>query len=88
MSQLITVKAKYRDTVIGFNNSGKPLGLRDDLHLLLEIAKASNVQYLLDMFEEVPSEEAIVEEKEKAFIEKKKAVKKRKQKSPPNNQSE
>lgn len=88
MSQRITVKAKYRNTVIGFNNSGKPLGLRDDLHLLLELAKANNAKYLLEMFEEVASDEVIIEQKEKAFIEKKQAVKKRKQKSPPNNQSE
>jgi hypothetical protein len=69
MSQ-IRVKAKYRDTVIGFNNSGKPLGLRDDLHLLLEMAKANNVHYILDMFEEVPTDQVLLDAKTEAFIKK------------------
>lgn len=80
MSQ-IKVKAKYRDTVVGFNNSGKPLGQRDDLHLLLEIAKAGNVKYLLDMFEEIPDEQTIIEHKEQAFLNKR--SRKRKLNKPP-----
>jgi hypothetical protein len=69
MSQ-IRVKAKYRDTVIGFNNSGKPLGQRDDLHVLLEAAKANNIKHLLEMFEEVPTDQVLLDEKTDAFIKK------------------
>lgn len=83
----IKVKAKYRDTVIGFNNSGKPLGQRDDLHLLLEMAKANNVKYLLEMFEEIPDDQVIMEQKVESFIKTRKRYK-RKKNQPPSNQSE
>lgn len=76
----IRVKAKYRNTVIGFNNSGKPLGERDDLHLLLELGKANNVKYILEMFEEVPTDQELLDIKTDAFIKKRK--KKPKQQPP------
>lgn len=34
----IKVKKEFKKTVVGFNNSGLPLGERDDLHLLLNDA--------------------------------------------------
>lgn len=53
----IKLKPEFADTVMGFNNSGLPLGQRDDLHLLWETAKASNRQDYLNMFEGDISEE-------------------------------
>lgn len=57
----IKVKPEYQNKVFGFNNSAKPLGQRDDLHLLLKDAKANNVKHILDMFEEVPDDQVILE---------------------------
>jgi len=47
----LKLKPEFADTVIGFNNSGLPLGQRNDLHLLWETAKANKRQDYLDMFE-------------------------------------
>jgi hypothetical protein len=55
----IKLKEEFNDTVIGFNNSAEPLGKRKDLHLLLKDAKAGNVKYILDMFEEIPSDDEL-----------------------------
>jgi hypothetical protein len=73
----IRVKAKYHNTVFGFNNSGKPLGQRDDLHILIRDAKANKIQYILDMFEEIPSDKELRDIQEKAFLEKQKNKRKR-----------
>lgn len=47
----IKVKQEFEKTVIGFNNSCSPLGERNDLHLLVAIAKAHNRKDYLNMFE-------------------------------------
>ncbi|MGN6438377.1 MAG: hypothetical protein ACTHMM_17675 [Agriterribacter sp.] len=52
----IKVKKQYEHEVVGFNNSGKPLGQRSDLHVLYDIAKRGNHAHLLKYFEEVPDE--------------------------------
>jgi len=52
----LKIKPEFKDTVIGFNNSGLPLGQRKDLHILWETAKATNRQDYLDMFEGEVSE--------------------------------
>lgn len=63
----IKVKKQFENVVIGFNNSSKPLGQRDDLHILCEIAKASKRRDYLDMFE---TTEETDKEKENRFNEK------------------
>ncbi|MBL0233270.1 MAG: hypothetical protein IPQ08_06355 [Chitinophagaceae bacterium] len=55
MGKAIKVKEQYKNIVIGFNHSALPLGLRNDLHLLYELAKEQGIMYLLEMFEEVPT---------------------------------
>jgi len=47
----LKIKPEFKDTVIGFNGSGLPLGQRNDLHVLFETAKANNRQDYLNMFE-------------------------------------
>ena len=71
----IKVKPEYKKHVFGFNNSGKPLGERDDLHLLIADAKAGNVKHILDMFETVDDKD--IEGAKLASFNKKQAAKKR-----------
>jgi hypothetical protein len=52
----IKIKKEFKKTVIGFNNSGLPLGERDDLDVLAKIAQESQNPELLKLFEgELPS---------------------------------
>lgn len=49
---MITVKKEFADMVIGFNGSGKPLGQRNDLHKIYNLAKANKRKDYLNMFED------------------------------------
>jgi hypothetical protein len=53
----LKVKPEFKDTVIGFNNSGLPLGQREDLQTLYDLAKANNREDYLAMFEGEPETE-------------------------------
>ena len=66
---MLKIKEQYKDKVVGFNNSTTPLGYRDDLDKLAEIAIQSNDPSLLELFEEIPSLEKLIEEKGKKLIE-------------------
>ena len=66
---MLKIKEQYKDKVVGFNNSTTPLGYRDDLDKLAEIAIQSNDPSLLELFEEIPSLETLYEEKGKKLIE-------------------
>ena len=66
---MLKIKEQYKDKVVGFNNSTTPLGYRDDLDKLAEIAVQSNDPSLLELFEEIPSLEKLYEEKGKKLIE-------------------
>ena len=66
---MLKIKEQYKDKVVGFNNSTTPLGYRDDLDKLAEIAIQSNDTSLLELFEEIPSLEKLYEEKGKKLIE-------------------
>ena len=66
----LTLKPEYKDVVIGFNNSSAPLGQRDDLYKLYDLAKLKNHKAHLDMFEEVPDQAELDAVKEKAFKQK------------------
>lgn len=70
MEPQIKIKPQYANTVIGFNHSGAPLGLRNDLHLLYETALASNQVEMLEMFEVIPTTEQIEEIKVAEFVSK------------------
>jgi hypothetical protein len=63
----LKVKQEFANTVIGFNNSCAPLGVRKDLQILYDVAKANGRKDYLNMFE---GEELTDPEKEKAFNEK------------------
>lgn len=60
----LKAKPEFKDTVIGFNNSGLPLGQREDLQVLYDLAKANNREDYLAMFEGEPETD---EEKAKKF---------------------
>lgn len=66
----LKIKSAYRKTIVGYNNSGKPLGERDDLLELAIIARSGpNNGNILDMFEdELPSLEDLLQEKAKAAL--------------------
>lgn len=66
---MLKIKEQYKNKVVGFNNSTTPLGYRDDLDKLAEIAIQSNDPSLLELFEEIPSLEKLYEEKGKKLIE-------------------
>lgn len=61
----VKIKPEYAERVFGFNNSSAPLGMRDDIVLLYNDAKAHNIGFILEMFEEVKPDEA---EKETAKV--------------------
>lgn len=62
----IQVKKEFKGVVIGFNNSPLPLGQRNDLHILYEMAKEHNIKEYLDMFE-MPTEKEIETAKIESF---------------------
>lgn len=64
----ITIKKEYRSTVVGFNNSAKPLGDRNDLYLLAEIAHKSQSKTLKKYFTKLPSLKSIQDYKGKIFL--------------------
>lgn len=63
----LKLKQTYADTCIGFNNSSLPLGQRNDLHKLIQLAKEKKLKRWLDMFEEVPDEKQLDKIKEESF---------------------
>ena len=58
-NKLFEIKPEHKNTVIGYNNSGKPLGERDDLHKLALMAH--NNKRLADVFVSLPTIEQINE---------------------------
>lgn len=65
----IKIKEEFKMAQVGFNGSGLPLGLRDDLHVLAQLAIESKDQSLLNMFETLPSLEDCKEEAGEKFLE-------------------
>lgn len=55
----IKIKPQFKDKVVGYNNQSLPLGQRDDLDILAQIAKDSGDPSLLELFEEIPSDAII-----------------------------
>lgn len=66
----LKLKPEFALVKIGFNNSSKPLGERDDLFRLYDLARIKNHKAHLDMFEEVPTESELDAMKEKEFYRK------------------
>lgn len=66
----LKLKPEYAQVIIGFNNSSIPLGQRDDLYKLYDLARIKNHKAHLEMFEEVPDQAELDAMKEKAFMQK------------------
>ena len=64
----LKIKKEHKDRVIGFNNSVRPLGDRNDLLVLAEMAVKSGNKNLLDLFENVPTQKQIDIAKSQKFI--------------------
>lgn len=62
------IKAEFKDVQIGFNNSGVPLGMRDDIDILAKIAIESKDPTLLNLFETIPSRNEILEAAGEKFL--------------------
>lgn len=62
----ISIKKEYKSTVVGFNNSAKPLGERDDLYLLAEMAHKT--KSLKKYFSKLPSLKSIQNHKGELFL--------------------
>ena len=65
----VKIKSEFLETVIGFNDSALPLGQRDDLHILAEMAQNSQNPSLLKLFEELPTPKEIEENKVEKLLE-------------------
>ena len=65
----VKIKSEFLETIIGFNNSALPLGQRDDLHLLAEMAQNSQNKSLLNLFEELPNTQELEENKVEKLLE-------------------
>lgn len=76
---VISIKDEYKSTIVGFNNSAKPLGERNDLHVLAEIAHNSNSKSLKKYFSKLPTLKAIQKYKGELLLE---SIEKNKQKQP------
>lgn len=59
----IVIKEEFLSTVVGFGKSGLPLGSRDDLGDLAIIAQESQDPTLLNLFEKLPSLDALKKHK-------------------------
>lgn len=70
----IKVKEQFKNEVFGFNNSAAPLGQRDDLDQLVKDARFHKQKYILDMFEDLPTDEELLTEKGKSFQENRSSV--------------
>ena len=69
MSKLkIKLKDEYKDAIVGFNGSGEPLGQRDDLPVLAEMAVRANDKELKKYFDELPTLAEIDAAKSEAFL--------------------
>ena len=66
---MISIKEKYKKKVVGYNGSTTPLGERNDINILAEIALSSNDPSLLELFEEIPTVEELRNKKGKKLIE-------------------
>lgn len=53
----LKIKKQFENKVIGFNRSSAPLGRRNDLHILYQIAKDAGRQDYLNMFENATESE-------------------------------
>lgn len=68
MATKAKIKAEFKDLQIGFNNSGVPLGMRDDIDILARLAIDGQDQYLLSLFETLPSETELLESAGEQFL--------------------
>lgn len=66
MDKIFQIKEKFKTTVIGFNNSGLPLGERDDLDKLAEMAQHNPA--IAEVFVNCPTREQLKAWKEKKFL--------------------
>lgn len=67
----LKIKEAHKHNIVGFNNSGTPLGFRsqEDLIDLAIMARQSNDEYLLSFFEgKVPSLDELQKEKAKSVV--------------------
>lgn len=64
----LEIKKEYLGTVVGFNGSAKPLGERNDIYLLAEIAVKTKSKALLRFFKTIPSQKDINDLKVSEFI--------------------
>lgn len=64
----LKIKKENLSKQIGFNNSGLPLGIRTDLHILAKIGLDGKDQSILDLFETVPTEKEIADYQGEQFL--------------------
>jgi hypothetical protein len=65
----IKIKDEFKGVQIGFNGSGLPLGMRNDVDVLAQIAIDSQDESLLSMFENLPTAAEIQSEAGDRFLE-------------------
>jgi len=64
------IKDEFKSLQVGYNNSGLPLGIREDLDLLAQMALDSGDAYLLNLFKVRPTEQMVREHRGQQFLDK------------------
>lgn len=64
----IKVKPEFENYVVGFGNETKALKDRTDLDKLVEVYRSAGDQHALSMFEDLPSEKEMLEDKANKFL--------------------
>lgn len=62
----LTVKDKYKNTIVAFNNSAKPLGERNDLHVLYQLSRRN--KNILDYFDQTPTDSELSDMKDQDVL--------------------
>jgi hypothetical protein len=62
------IKEEFKHVQVAFNNSGLPLGMRDDIDVLAQIAIDGNDEYLKGLFEVLPQGKDLLESKGEEFL--------------------
>jgi hypothetical protein len=62
------IKEEFKHVQVAFNGSGLPLGMRDDIDVLAQIAIDGNDEYLKGLFKELPNNKELLEAKGEVFL--------------------
>lgn len=68
MASSLKIKEEYKATIVGFGDSGLPLGQRSEADLIKLAGMAKYDQHLANYFESLPTDEKLEEIKVGSFL--------------------